>query len=245
MRDFSAETTARVAFIRQVISDAGAKGIVFANSGGKDATLVGILCKMACENTLGLILPCGVSRNYGDDKKHAQMVGEQFNITQREVDLQAARDAMVASLQQSGMGDLESAEANVSIAPRLRMIALYTVAVTEGRLVAGTGNRSEKHMGYFTKWGDGAFDFNPITDLTVTEIFAFLRHLKAPAEIIEKAPSAALFEGQTDEGEMGITYASLDAFLTTGKTDEADEAVIQRFHNASAHKRKNPILFGD
>ncbi|MCL2188373.1 MAG: NAD(+) synthase [Defluviitaleaceae bacterium] len=245
MRDYARETAQRVDFIRKLVADTGVKGIVFANSGGKDATLTGILCKMACDNTVGLILPCGVSRNYAEDRAHAELLGAQFNIFQRKFDLKNARDALVQALNNGGLDEINNEEANVSIAPRLRMIALYTVAVTENRLVAGTGNRSEKHMGYFTKWGDGAFDFNPIVDLTVTEIFEFLRHLKAPAPIIEKAPSAALFEGQTDEGEMGITYASLDAFLLTGKTNAEDEAVIDRFHTRSEHKRKNPVLYGD
>ena len=128
--------------------------------------------------------------------------------------------------------------AKANIAPRLRMVTLYGVAAAEGRLVAGTGNASEAYMGYFTKWGDGAHDFNPIADLTVTEIYAFLRYLNAPKAILEKAPSAGLFEGQTDESEMGVTYAAIDRYLTTGEASEADRAVIEKFHARSEHKRR-------
>ena len=93
-------------------------------------------------------------------------------------------------------------------------------------------------MGYFTKWGDGAQDFNPISDLTATEVFEFLRYLQAPACIIDKAPSAGLFDGQTDEDEMGFKYAELDELLLTGSTNERAMAIIERMHRGSEHKRR-------
>jgi NAD+ synthase len=118
------------------------------------------------------------------------------------------------------------------------MTTLYTVAGSEGRLVAGTGNRSEAYMGYFTKWGDGAYDLNPIADLTVTEIYEFLAFLNAPMAVRTKAPSAGLFEGQTDETEMGISYAAIDNYLLQGQASEADKKILDRFHSASEHKRQ-------
>jgi len=238
MRDYAKELENRVAFIQKIVADAKVKGIVFPNSGGKDATLTGILCKKACADTVGVILPCGIKQNYENDKIHAELVGKQFDITHRMIDLLPARDALL-----QGLGDI-SPTALAYIASRLRMTAVYAIANSENRLVAGTGNRSEAYMGYFTKWGDGSYDFNPIGDLTVTEVLAFLRFLNAPEVIINKAPSAGLFEGQTDEKEMGITYRSLDDFLIKGKTDPADEAVIRRFHEGSEHKRRPPIVYG-
>ena len=98
-------------------------------------------------------------------------------------------------------------------------------------------------MGYFTKWGDGAYDINPIADLTVTEIYEFLEYLNAPKCVIEKAPSAALFEGQTDEDEMGVTYAAIDKFLFTGEASETDKKIIDRYHKASEHKRRMPLTY--
>ena len=94
-------------------------------------------------------------------------------------------------------------------------------------------------MGYFTKWGDGAYDLNPIADLTATEVFEFLRYLKAPQAVITKAPSAGLFEGQTDEEDMGVTYAAIDKYITTGEANEHDKAIIDRYHARSAHKRRD------
>ena len=124
------------------------------------------------------------------------------------------------------------------------MTTLYAVAANENRLVAGTGNRSEGYMGYCTKWGDAAFDFNPIADLTVTEVYEFLRYLGAPDFILMKTPSAGLYDGQTDESEMGVTYKSIDNFLLNGTTDDADLLTIQKHHKASEHKRNRPFVFG-
>ena len=239
MRDYSLETKYRIEFIRNVLASAGARGVVFGNSGGKDSALVGILCKMACENTLGLIMPCGSKRNYEMDKTDAQIIAKQYNIDIRFVDLSESKNELVRTIGETTKLT-DSALANM--APRLRMTALYAVAAGENRLVAGTGNRSEGYMGYFTKWGDGACDFNPIADLTVTEVYDFLRFLGAPEWIFSKAPSAGLFDGQTDEKEMGITYRRIDDFLLTDTVDEHDQALIERFHKSSEHKRKMPVV---
>ena len=240
MRDYKAETKIRVEFVRGVIKSAGADGVVYGNSGGKDCALVGILCKMACDNTVGLIMPCGAKRNYDTDKTDAENMAQQFGIETRVVDLSGVKDELVSCIGEK-MRITDSALVN--IAPRLRMTALYAAAASENRLVAGTGNRSETYMGYFTKWGDGAYDFNPIADLTVTEIYEYLRYLKAPDFIFSKAPSAGLFDGQTDEGEMGVSYDSIDDFLLNGTTNRRDSAVIGKFHKSSEHKRNMPITF--
>ena len=98
-------------------------------------------------------------------------------------------------------------------------------------------------MGYFTKWGDGASDFNPIADLTVTEVYEFLSYLNVPGHIIDKPPSAGLFEGQTDEQEMGITYQAIDDFLLTSEASNQEQAIINKFHQASVHKHTMPVVF--
>lgn len=240
MRNYANETEARVEYIRGYLRTSGARGIVFGNSGGKDSALVGILCKLACEDTVGIIMPCASKRNYGMDRSDGLEVAEKFKIETRTVDLTPVREAELAALE--GVAKLtDMAVAN--IAPRLRMITLYAVAHAEGRIVAGTGNASEAYVGYFTKWGDGAHDFNPIDDLTVTEIYEFLRWLKAPECVIEKAPSAGLFDGQTDEGEMGFTYKELDTYLGGGKIDDAVLEKIQRMHAKSEHKRRSILTF--
>lgn len=235
MRDYQKEFENRVAFIRQVVAESHASGIVFGNSGGKDSALVGILCKAACDNTVGIIMPCASKRNFTLDTDDAKAVAEQFHIETRSLDLTGVRERLAEAL--SDITKPNDA-AMTNIAPRLRMTALYAIAASENRIVAGTGNRSEAYLGYFTKWGDGAHDFNPISDLTVTEIFAFLEYLKAPRCIIDKAPSAGLFDGQTDEAEMGVSYADVDQYLATGEASVKDLKVIERFHLRSEHKRK-------
>ena len=234
MRDYKVEFEKRVNFIKSVLSESGAKGIVYGNSGGKDSALVGILCKAACDNTVGIILPCTSKRNYDEDTADAKVVAQKYNIETRTVDLTPVKEAELKAL--DGVAVMNVAALS-NIAPRLRMLTLYAVAAAENRLVAGTGNRSEAYVGYFTKWGDGAHDFNPIADLTVTEIYEFLRYLDAPKCVIEKAPSAALFDGQTDETEMGVTYAELDSYLSGKAIEEEKKMIIERMHKASEHKR--------
>ncbi len=240
MRDYKIEFDERVSFIRKVVCESGAKGIVYGNSGGKDSALVGILCKAACENTQAIILPCSSKRNYEEDMADALSVANEYHIQSRIVDLTSVKNAELNALK--GIVALTGI-ATANIAPRLRMLTLYAIAAAENCLVAGTGNASEAYVGYFTKWGDGAYDFNPIADLTVTEIYEFLRYLNAPKTIIEKAPSAALFDGQTDEGEMGITYAEIDAYISSKEIPEDRKRIIDCLHQKSEHKRKGLLVF--
>ncbi len=240
MRNYEKEFAQRVQFIKRTVRESGADGIVYGNSGGKDSALVGILCKAACDNTVGIIMPCATARNFEIDKRDGEEVAKAYGIETRYADLSAVKSAEKAAL--AGVTELSPA-AEANIAPRLRMATLYAVAATENRLVSGTGNRSEGFVGYFTKWGDGACDFNPIADLTVTEIYEFLRYLKAPKCVIEKAPSAGLFDGQTDESEMGFTYKELDTYLDGGKIDDAVLERIQRMHARSEHKRREILTF--
>lgn len=240
MRDYAIEKEKRIAFIRERLAASGCKGIVYGNSGGKDCALAGILCKLACDDTVGIRMPCESKRNFGEDLAHADLVAQQFGIKTLTFDLTSLKKGLAEILGE----DVEVSGAALSnVAPRLRMTVLYTVAQSEGRLVCGTGNRSEIYMGYFTKWGDGASDFNPIADLTVSEVYEFLRFLGAPGEIIEKAPSAGLFEGQTDEGEMGVTYGAIDAYIVSGEANEHDRSIIERYHARSEHKRRMPYTY--
>lgn len=240
MRDYKAELEKRVAFIKKTLSDSGASGLVYGNSGGKDCTLVSILAKKACDNVLGVIMPCHSSRNFGSDKNDAILVAKMFDIPQIIVDITDARSALYDTI----LKNIDiSSDALKNIAPRLRMTTLYSIAQTKNALVIGTGNRSESFMGYFTKWGDGAYDLNPISDLTVREVYEFLRYLKAPESVIEKAPSAGLYEGQTDEAEMGFTYNEIDDYILNGTGDEKTVAKLEAIYKRTQHKRSMPIKF--
>ena len=240
MRDYKTEFEKRVSFIKSILLSSGAEGIVYGNSGGKDSALVGILCKAACDNTAGIIMPCTSKRNYSQDMLDAEEIAVRYHIETRTVDLTSVKEAELKAL--DGVSVMNNA-ALYNMAPRLRMLTLYAVAAAENRLVAGTGNRSEAYVGYFTKWGDGAHDFNPIADLTVTEVYEFLYYLNAPSCVIDKAPSAALFDGQTDESEMGVTYAELDSYLLGKQIPEDKKQMIEVMHTASQHKRKGIAVF--
>ena len=239
MIDFEKEVNARVEYIRDMLKKTGAKGIVFGNSGGKDCALVGILSKKATDNVLAVIMPCESKQNYGSDKSDAEKLCEKFNIDYKIVDLTAAKKDVVAAIGE----DLPNGSV-INIAPRLRMTTLYAIAAKYGYLVAGTGNASERYMGYFTKWGDGAFDFNPIADIKATEVFEYLRYLGAPESIINKAPSAGLFEGQTDEKEMGVTYQEITDYMEGKEVAEKSKVIIERYHRTSEHKRQPSPLYG-
>lgn len=125
MRNYEKEYIQRVQFIRYAVRESGADGIVYGNSGGKDSALVGILCKAACENTVGVIMPCTSVRNYDMDKRDGETVAAQYEIETRYADLTAVKAAEKAVL--AGVTKLtDAAEAN--IAPRLRMATLYAIA---------------------------------------------------------------------------------------------------------------------
>ena len=239
MRDWESEKQQRVAFIKERLASTGAKVILFGNSGGKDSALVAALCSFATKNLLGVIMPCASKRNFGEDREDGLAVATKYGVETVTVDLTAARSALIDAI---GV-PLTTKGALSNIAPRLRMTTLYAIAAEKGYLVVGTGNKSERYMGYFTKWGDGACDFNPIADLTATEVFAFLRYLGAPDHVVNKAPSAGLFEGQTDEAEMGVTYAEIDAYLRGEKVSPEAEAIIERYHRSAGHKMVMPPVF--
>ncbi len=245
--DIAASVGKRVEWIKNLLSSTGAKGIIYGNSGGKDCTLVGALCKLATDSVLGVIMPCQSSQNYGSDRDDALAAGEKFGIKQIEIDLSDTKTALVSALGEEfakdSVGDGALKMAGVNINPRLRMTTLYALGQARGYLVAGTGNLDETTLGYFTKWGDGAYDFNPIADLTVAEVYAHLEYLGAPASIIDKAPSAGLYAGQTDEDELGIRYSDVDSYLRGRKVPEEVLSKIEKAKRASAHKRVMPLKF--
>ncbi len=230
-RDWAEEFRNRVWFIKDMLSRTTAKGIIYGNSGGKDSALVGILCKAACEDTVGVIMP-SADQSFEKNTEDAYALGKHYNIETRYVDITEVKAAELKALE--NVADLSNV-AEAHIAPRLRMTTLYAIAASEKRLVAGTGNRSERFLGFFTKWGDGAYDFNPISDLTATEIYEFLEYLEAPDFIVRKAPSTVIYDGETVEG--GIKYSDLDTYLLHGEVSDEVLEKIGRMHAKSQHKR--------
>jgi len=143
-------------------------------------------------------------------------------------------DVMKAVL---GVQESDPKLAVANIKSRLRMITLYYYAGVENYLVSGTGNRSELTIGYFTKYGDGGVDFLPLTSFVKSEVIELAYKLGIPEIIITKPPTAGLWENQTDEKEMGMSYAELDEYILTGKGSEEIKSKIERMHLRSEHKR--------
>jgi NAD+ synthase len=225
-------------WIQERAREAGAKGLVFGMSGGIDSSVVAALAKMACgENILGMIMPCHSDPRSAAD---ALRVARQLGIRTHVADLTGAYDALIPKIPH-----FEGIELS-NVRPRLRMAALYCAAQAMDYLVTGTSNKTESMIGYFTKWGDGACDIQPIADLYKHQVYELARELDMPDDVIAKPPTADLWEGQTDENEIGMNYADLDAALLaieTGELAEIKPESVERVRKmiaASEHKR-SPI----
>jgi len=224
--------------MKETLATSGAKGFVLGLSGGKDSAVVAALARQATENVLGLLLPC---QSANSDREDALRLARHLNIATQEIDLEPAFVGARNSIR-AVLGSIDPmAEANIK--PRLRMLTLYATAQTKGLLVAGTSNRSERVMGYFTKWGDSGCDICPIADLTVREVLLLGTALNVPEDILYKPPSAGLWPGQTDEQEMGIRYDTIDDFLLHGSATEQDRATIERAYHRSEHKRSGVLFY--
>lgn len=230
-----------VTWLREYASQASASGYVVGLSGGIDSACTAVLCQRAVgEHVLAAIMPCD---GPAEDAELASMLADAFEIQTVVVDLVPAQQALLASLPP----DLsEMTIANLK--PRLRMATLYALGQTHGYLVAGTGNKSEIAVGYFTKYGDGGVDVEPLGDLYKSQVRDLARSLGVPQPIIDRPPSAGLWAGQTDEGEMGITYDDLDRTLLAleqGQAEKADPALLAKVRAmmaTSRHKRSMPPI---
>ncbi len=223
-------------WIASEIAASGGSGAVFGLSGGIDSAVVAALAKRAYPaHCLGVIMPCHSDAADADD---ARLVAHHFGVASATVDLGPVYDTLLAQLEAT-CSDLATASlACANLKPRLRMTSLYAFANRQNYRVLGTGNRSEIEVGYFTKYGDGGVDLLPLGSLTKTLVRQLAQHLGVPARIIAKPPSAGLWSEQTDEGEMGLTYDELDAYLTTGEASATVKARIDALHVASEHKRR-------
>lgn len=225
-----------VSWMRDRCAEAGAKGGVFGVSGGVDSALVLALSKKAWpDGCMGLVMPC---HSLPEDAADALDLLDQFKCPHSVVDLTETYDTLMKSLPSSDAPSLGLAKANLK--PRLRMLTIYYHANLLNYMVIGTGNRDEIYVGYSTKYGDSGVDILPIGSLTKSEVREMARYLGVPERIVGKPPSAGLWQGQTDEGEMGLLYRDIDAYLLGERVDGEVEEKIERRHRASEHKRHVP-----
>lgn len=233
-------------FIVDALKRTQMDGYVLGLSGGVDSALVAALVAKAAPGKLfALIMPCD---SHPSDLSDAITVADAFAIPYQIVDLSDTYHVLMKQLEakagESGKPLDSMARNNTKV--RLRMVTLYAFAQARKSLVLGTDNWDESYTGYFTKYGDGAVDLLPIVELTKGEVYAAAKHYGVPEPIIKRAPSAGLFPGQTDEGEMGVTYADLDSYLLGKKIPDPVIARIETLHRISAHKREpipRPIPF--
>ena len=239
-------------FIRDYVTSIGAKGLVIGLSGGLDSSTAASLAVRALgpERVVALIMP--EEETYDPESVgHAEMVAEELGIKVDYIDITPMLKAFYASLPAYDPSD-DMARANLK--PRVRMTCLYYYANRLGYLVCGTTDKSEAMLGYYTKWGDGAADIEPIMDLFKTQVRQLAHYLGVPEEIISKPPTPGLLPGQTAEGELGLSYDVLDLVLyglehfmppeqiaeDVGLPLDAVLAVKRRWLD-NEHKRRAPI----
>ncbi len=238
-RDYEVLAGRLVEWIRERVAEAGCRGTVFGLSGGVDSSTVASLCKRAFPNDcLGLIMPC---HSDPADMEHALLLASKADIPHKVVSLDAVYDGLLKEIGDVGLAERKGV-AKANLKPRLRMATIYYHANALRYIVAGTGNKSEATVGYFTKYGDGGVDILPIGNLVKAEVYGLAEHLGVPKEIIEKPPTAGLWADQTDEAEMGLAYRDLDKYILTGEAPKEVKEKIEGMRRASEHKRRMPLV---
>ena len=238
-----------VEFLRESFKKVGFSKAVLGLSGGIDSALVAYLLRDALgkENVLAIMMPYKSSNP--DSLNHAKLVVEDLGINSKTIEITDMIDAYFKNEKEATslrMGNKMARE---------RMSILFDYSSKENALVVGTSNKTEIYLGYSTQFGDSACALNPIGDLYKTNIWDLSRYLKIPNELIEKKPSADLWEGQTDEQEMGLTYKEADQVLyrMLEKNKKVEEVLAEGFNkdlvdnilrrmNRSEYKRRMPLI---
>ncbi|MFA5102864.1 MAG: NAD+ synthase [Candidatus Thermoplasmatota archaeon] len=242
-------TTVLKEFIKTYVDSAGCSSVVLGLSGGVDSAVCALLCKdaLGVRNVHCMFLPDQATPSL--DRKHLKLFVDTVHVPCTEIDITSFVELFSAAFQQKKRLTL------ANIKPRVRMTLLYKYANELGGLVCGTSNKSEILIGYFTKYGDGGVDLQPLGDLYKTQIYQLARYLNIPAPIIRKPPTAGLWVGQTDEKEIRMSYQTLDCILF-GLEQKLDVGEIQKASNASKeqierirmmrlssqHKRRFPLV---
>ncbi len=234
-------------WIKNQVEESGRDGVVLGMSGGIDCSVVAALCQKAGVKIDLIVMPYGENMRQSGSYLRAKELIEKFDFDYHEFDIKPAALALLPDQKMLN----EATEVNRQLAltntmARLRMTYLYQVAQLKRALVIGTSNLSEWYTGYFTKWGDGVADIEPIIRLTKTEVRILAQALDLPKSIIEASPTADLIDGQTDESELGFSYQDLDQFILTNSLEldkQEIEAKIVARHQMVQHKLKETPFF--
>lgn len=221
-------------FIKDYLESNHMDTLVLGLSGGVDSSLVAALARRAVgkDRLMCIMMPID---SHPSDLEDALEVAKALDLNYLVVDGSETFHAAKEAFLKTGVEFDKSTLSNLKV--RIRMSYLFAYAQKSRGLVLGTDNMDERYTGYFTKYGDGAADLLPIVYLTKSEVVEAAQMLGVPDRLAKRIPSAGLFEGQTDEGEMGVKYADLDKYLLGGEIDEASKARIEHLHRISEHKR--------
>ncbi len=226
-----------VAWLQHSVRDAKADGLVIGLSGGIDSSVAAALSMLAFpKQSFGLIMPC---YSHVKDSEDALLLAQAIGLPYKTVILDHVYDEIVKAINPHCRYE-ESPMSYANVKPRLRMTALYFEASLRNYLVLGTGNKSEFVTGYFTKYGDGGVDLEPLGELLKTDVKELARLLGLPDRLITKNPSAGLWENQTDEQEMGFSYADLDTYIKTGEGSKELVDKVMALNSKSQHKKNLP-----
>lgn len=240
MFDAKKETEKIIDFIRNYYKKNNLKGAVIGISGGKDSAVVSALFASALgsENVVGVTMPCNSKE---EDRLDAKLVADSFNIELINIDLTNTYNSFKEEIFKLNPNSSVLIDADINIKPRLRMSTLYYLAAMYSKIkngtyiVAGTSNKSELYVGYFTKGGDSVSDLKVISDLTVSEVIKIGEVLKVPKKVLYKKPSDGL-SNQTDEDKLGVSYADIEKVINNEKVNSNVEEKINRLHNNTRHK---------
>ena len=227
-----------VKWIRQQVAESKLNGVVVGVSGGIDSAVVAALAQQACpDNYLVLSLPCFSS---AETLHNTNLLIETLNLNSKTVDLSTQYDTFIHHIEDPSITNSSEhslAVATGSLKARLRMVTLYYLAQTLNYLVLGTDNAAEWYLGYFTKYGDGAADLVPLIHMTKQDVVKMAALLHIPSTIIQAQPTADLWPGQTDEGELGFAYHDVDKYLQREAVSPIVAKKIDQWHVANEHKR--------
>ena len=246
MFDAKKEKDNIVKFIRDYFEANHLGGVVIGISGGKDSGVVAGLFTEALgkENVLGVTLPC---HSKATDREDALLVSDYYGFEMINVDLTSTNDAFRAEIDKLGdFTEEELKNSEINVKPRLRMTSLYYLAALYSALkkkvyvVAGTGNKCESYVGYFTKGGDGVSDINVLGDLTVEEVIKVGEVLHVPEKVLYKTPDDGL-SGKSDEEKLGVKYSDIAKVINNEPVDPEIKEKIERLHQNNLHKFNIPV----
>jgi NAD+ synthase len=248
--DVHEEIARRVAFLKDYVRKAGAAGLLIAISGGIDSAVTTGLCKRATDElsseTGKEYITLGVFQPYGEqeDIAHSYAAAEAFGLTHKvETNIQEAVDEIALETEYAfkslGMSRHISRGGKGNVKARTRMVVQYALAFDLNLLVVGTDHASEALTGFFTKWGDGAVDVTPLSSLNKRQIRQMAKELGVPAAILDKAPTAGLWEGQTDESELGVSYEDNSDYLEGKEIDLKAREILEKHYLRTQHKRQS------